>query len=468
VPNVPRAAGGRFLCAAFLGLIALGGCGEDAFEMRAQEISRRVLPALFECPDRAWPGIAATLREDAQVLLFSASSDRAYVLDGIVAGQPRLAEVELSTVPLTLRTTTWSTGELFGTPTLSISLDHTAKRETMWHDPAVALTLHEAFHALSGQRAWPRSGGGSRGTPYPGRVEPRYLRRALAGSLEAVLSRDEGAELGHAASLHARYATEEAGEAARVHDLDRTEGSAEYFALIGSALGELGCAATDEELDAIALAHLSEFAPTDLLFVGREPYDLGVLAGLLLRRARSSGWEAEVVAGATPVELAVRDVTPLAVEDDPELRARVETSVEEWNEMVAFRIDPFLEELRDPDVTRVVIPGAWGVGTFTGRDFVLLEDLPGTPVALVPFSAELRREGAAILAHEATVLFLSAEATPCTALDAAEIVFVAPVARELLRRNGDVYSSSTPELEIAGFRATEATDDGATWLCPSP
>ena len=285
---------------------------------RIDTLKRALDTALFECPDRAWPGSGASYR-GSQVLLVSSEAGTAYLWnDQRVAssGQsPPLSLVELADLgPEWLAT--YNGGMLFGFPTLGISLDETARineaqaaaGQRRWHDYAVGLTLHEAFHILGSQPTWRAVGGGTRSIPYPETAGPRYLRAALASSLLAHV-RDGGgdAALAAAAFWQGRFVTEHAADAAAIRNTDINEGAAEYAEMVGSALVERGCAASEAALAQTMVAHLDDFVNVTFFDGFSEPYHLGVLAGLgaRLRDAGVAGWEGRVESGETPVEVLV-------------------------------------------------------------------------------------------------------------------------------------------------------------------
>jgi hypothetical protein len=264
-----------------IAIVWLGAC-DDAFDLRVDEVAARVAPPLYECPDRIWP--RAAFGEGGRVVFHSASAERAVALSGLRAGEPRLDELDFASVPASLRENAFDFGELAGEPAVGISLDDTALRESRWLDPAVGLTLHESFHLLSGQRAWPRADDTTRFVPYPALHGPRFLRQALMKALRGVVLEEGGAELGHAAFWLERYTTEESDDAARTRDVDGTEGSAQYFQIVAMAVAELGCGTSDEALEASALLHVDELLGAEF-DPDSESYAIGLLAGLLLRRS---------------------------------------------------------------------------------------------------------------------------------------------------------------------------------------
>ena len=317
-------------------LCAVVSCGDGGgsgplLPARIANLQRAFDTALSECADRVWPGSAASYRS-SQILLVSVEEGTAYLWNDqreAANGRP----TQLSLVEITELGSEWLTtfnsGTLFGFPTVGVSLDETAEVNEAyaavgvqrWHDFAVELTLHEAFHIIGSQPRWARpGGGGSRSIPYPEIAEPRYLRAALASSLLAHV-RDGGSDttLSAAAFWQGRFVTEHGPDADAIRGTDIDEGTAEYATVVGSALVEHGCAASEATLVQTMVAHLDEFVDVARFDGSSEPYQLGLLAGIgaRVRGTRLAGWEGRVELGQTPVEVLVAGTVALAQTDDP-------------------------------------------------------------------------------------------------------------------------------------------------------
>ncbi len=446
---------------------------------RIARLTRALDTALFDCPDRVWPETAASYRT-SQVLFVSPKTKTAHLWNdqrqGPTAERPRVSEVPFGDLgPEWL--STFHVDRLFGHPTLGISLDAAARVDQIlaevgaprWHEYAVELTLHEAFHFIGSQPRWPSPGpGGTRSIAYPERVEPRQVRAALAGSLLAHLR--EGRGLGAAAFWQARFTGEHAAEASAIRRTDINEGTAEYAALAGSALVEHGCGASEATLVQAMLAHLDAFLDSGSFNGGSEPYQLGLLAGLAARAqgAASAGWEARVQAGETPVQVLVGATTPTPEADDPALIARVRTAVGARNREIEVEVGPLLARMRSKDHVRLPIPSAWTAGSFRLAGFVTLVDEPGQPDVLLEYSASHRvpETGSTITVTGQTLMEGRPDACGPATRDMRIATF--PTTAAVADPTGASFTVGTPEVKFSGLAATLVEDaTGLTWMCPA-
>lgn len=428
--------------------------------------------AMYACPNRIWPDVEDNYRS-RQVLLSSVSENRAWVWNYQAgAGEPPVVtEGPLDTLP-----PEWAAffniNLLGGVLTLGISLDETqAVNEAIvmsggvpWPDFATSLTFHEGFHFLSDQDDW-STGSGSRTVPYPEPWEPRYLReqvhRALLGQIL-----DGSADYGAAAHWWNRLQVEHTAEMNTARSYDCTEGSAEYASLMMSALAELGCAAADADLLALAIAHLpdGQFLSQGAFDAGREFYDLGVLGGLLLRRDGAPGWEIAVEDGDPPVDQLLADVTAAPQPDDPDVQAEAQAVVAARNETVGMEIEPMLAAMADPMFTRVVTTMNWVEGSFGVGGFYYLVEEPGQPEVFLRFSATMAPPGDATI-EIAQLTSLVGITTPCQLSGGSAVVLAIPTAD--IEVAGDVATATSPKLMFSGLGVVETTDmNGLPWLCP--
>jgi hypothetical protein len=461
---------------------AFAACGSSApapQRDRIANLKRALDTALFECPDRVWPGTAAGYRA-SQVLLVSPEAGTAYLWN-----DQREAPTGQSP-PMTLLATadldpewlgTFNIGTLFGFPTLGVSLDETARINerfdaagaTRWHDYAVGLTLHEAFHFLGTQQLWPAAGVvGTRSIPYPQPFEPRFLRAALASSLLTHL-RDGGgdATLAAAAFWQGRFVTEHAADAEAIRNTDIDEGTAQYAEVIGSALFERGCAASEAVLMEAVLAHIDEFVNVRLFDGGYEPYQLGLLAGLgaRLRGAPLAGWEGRVESGETPVQVLVGDTAAVAQTDDPNLSFGARTAVETSNSEVAAEVTPLLARMTSADHVRLPVPVQWTVGSFRLSGFVHLVDEPGVPEVLLKYQATHQMPGGPTITVAQTIVNAVPEA--CSTSPVPMRIATFPAAAFTTDITTGRFTLSSTEVSFTGLPAQLVQDAaGLTWMCP--
>ena len=439
---------------------------------RVEQILAALDVAMYQCPERIWPDVEASYRS-RQVLLASEIENKAWLWNAQQGGgvPPVVSEGPLDSLPPEW-TSVFNINDLGGALTLGISLDWTADinakviadGDTLWPDYATSLTFHEGMHFLSDQDDW-NTGNGSRSSPYPEPWEPRYLRAQVVRSLlDEVAS--EGSGLAAAAHWHARLLAEYPAEMKAIRSYDCTEGSAEYVSLMMSALAELGCDAGDPELLALAISHLPDgvFLSEDAFDVGREPYDLGVLGGLVLRRGEVPGWELKVENGAAPVDQAIAGVTPVDQPDDAQIQADAQATVEQRNAMVGAEIDPMLANMADPAYTRIVVSFNWVAGSFGVGGFYYLADDPNLSDVLLTFSASLEPpSGVPIEITDFTVL--TGIATPCKLSGGAVTVLAVPTAD--LSVVGGKASIGSARLDFSGLEVEATVDaDNLPWLCP--
>lgn len=451
---------------------------EDRPESEPQTRVERLLAALdeamYRCPERAWPNVAANYRQ-RQVVLTSAPDKLAWVWNdqGGDGAPPVVSERQLDELPPEW-TSYFNVSELSGVKSLGISLDQTqAQNEwwtnnggTLWPDFAASLMFHEGFHFLSDQDDW-STGEGSRSAPYPEPWEPRYLRRQLIGALAAEVQA-EGAGMAAAAHWYTRLQTEYAAEMKAIRSYDCSEGSAEYVSLIMSAIAELGCDASDAEVLALALSHLP-----DGLFLSSgagydsdlEPYELGVVAGLLLRRAGVAGWELAVEKGQGPADQLLAKQAAAPQVDDPAAQAAAQAAVAERNAAVGMQIEPMLARMKDPGYTRVAVRFDWIVGSFGVGGFYYLAADPQQSQVLLNLSAVLDPPSMVTI-EVAEQTALAGVATPCAFPQDYSIVLTVPNAALTVALGS--ATSSDAQVRFAGLAVEEAKDiDGLPWLCPT-
>lgn len=440
---------------------------------RIEQILAALDLAMYACPERVWPDVQASYRA-SQVLLASVEENRAWLWnDQLGEGTPpNVTEGPLDSLPPEW-SSTFNVGTLQGAPTLGISLDITAAHNAtleqagieVWPDWAILLSFHEGFHFLSAQSDW-NVGNGSRTAPYPEPWQPRYLRAALLHALLAAVQGDADA-LAAAAHWQALLQADFAAELAAGRRYECTEGSAEYASLMMSALVELGCDATDAELLELARSRADDglFLGIEQYDPGREFYDLGVLAGLLLRGRQAPGWELEVEDGTPPVQLALAGVAPTPQPDDPALQASVQAVVTARNEQLGAEIEPMLEHMQSPEYTRIPVSFNWIAGSFRVGGFYYLADDPAEPEVLLTFSAELDPpSGVAISVSQMTAL--TGVSTPCALAAGNAIVLTIPTAD--LQVAADKATAATAKLTFAGLEVEATTDlEGLPWLCPT-
>lgn len=444
--------------------------GEDD-RTRIEKIIDALDVAMYECPDVVWPGTSASYHA-AQVLFVSESEGNAWLWNDQTAaggGTPAVREIPYADLAPEWQST-FNVGVFEGVPTLGISLDETqltndAVEEAgieQWRDFAITLAFHEGFHFLSGQSDW-NVGQGSRVIPYPEPWEPRYLRAAYATSLAALLPLEGDIDLGPSEFWRVRLMAEHPADMNAIRAYDCTEGSAELAAAMMNAIVDLGCDAAPLDLSNAVAQHLEEFAPIVHFSGGREPYDLGVLAGSILRGAAVPGWEAETETGTPPHQFLLANATPSTQPDDRELQAGAQAAAEQRTIAAGMEIEPMLERMVDPELYRIPLPFDWIAGSFSLGGFYYLAEAEGQPPLMLKYDALHQTPGGTLI-DVMGLTSLYDVPHPCAGLGPAIIVTV-PIADVAI--DGMLYTSSDPIVTFADLPAVEATDaDDLPWLCP--
>ena len=441
---------------------------------RTEQVLQDLRVGMYECPDRAWPGVEASLHA-SQVLLASEADDTAWLwndLNSDVGEPPRVSSATLSELSPEW-TSTFNVSAINGIPTLGISLDETAEWNAsiedsggeLWVDTASALTFHEAFHFLSGQGDW-GVGAGSRFYPYPEPSDPRYLRAEVIRSFRAALDDAPGA-LAAAAHWQERLGAEQAPDLAAIRSFDVTEGSAEYASIMMSAIADLGCDAPRAELVTAARDRLGEgqflghgYDP------GGEPYDLGLVAGLWLAQQGTENWEAEVESGVPPVEIALKGVEPVPQTEDPELREAVQADVDLRNEELKPEMDSLLERMAGEDHYRVVVDFGWVAGSFGLGGFYYLAEEDGEPGVLLRLDASLEPPSQANVEVMGLTSMIGI-GTPCALGPGGTVVLAIPKSDLEYEDEAGVATSTWEGATFDALPVVGTTDEaGLEWLCP--
>jgi len=436
---------------------------------RLEAIHEGLNVGMFQCVGRAWPGVTANI-QSRQVLLVSVSESAAYLWNDQQLGAipPQLTEVDFAELGPEWMST-FGVGVYNDVVTLGISLDDTAEINAdleaagtpPWHDYALELAFHEGMHFLSGQSDW-NVMPGSRSLPYPEPWEPRYMRAQLGWALRTELEAGT-AELGPAAFWRDTVRDQYANDMNAIAAYDITEGSAEYGSAMMSALVEQGCGATDEELVGAVVEHLDGYAAMSHYSGGREPYDLGVLAGLHLQRLAPSEWQPLVEQGTTMQELLLGQFDAEAQPDDLDREEEAQVAVDARNEIAAERIEPMLVDLADPDFYRIPVPFGWIQGSFSPGGFYYLADEPGQTQVLLSYSALHESTGGTAIAVEQLTSVVGVP-NPCAV--GPGIVLLLPA--NATTDNGDgTFTSSDEQVAFDDLDATVIDgDDTLPWLCP--
>lgn len=420
---------------------------------RLRAVVEALTPAFHGCPDRVWPGLAGAWRA-ARILFTSRKAGFAWLFSG---GEGRPVDVAaLGEEWFAL----FHNGRLDGARTLGVAVDVMDRLNELDHTPgrpdfAITTAAHEAFHYF-GQRAW-RIGATERRAWFPEPWRPELLRSALVESVREEVRAPGGPALAHAAAYLRELRAELGDETAAAQALAVLEGTAEYATLITLALADVGCDATNAALHTAAVARI------DALVQGKPPYrdgyDVGALAGVLLR-ARGDAWTREVERGTSPVELLLADVRALPRPPRAELVADVRRLVETRNAKRAPQFDALKARLASRDQIRVVVSGAWVAGSYRSEEHVLLSDVPGASTAYLGVHARFTAADATTV-HATGHVIVEVLSNPC-GIDAA---WVLTVPASAVTETAGRFSATTDTVAFERLPATRVVERHHTWLC---
>lgn len=423
------------------------------------QVMQHLKTPMADCLDRVWPNVEAGY-QGAQILVTEnhPEGNVAY-LWRMEAGNEVLEKLDTNSLTLDWFAA-FNFGEFRGKTTLGFNVNQWPNTAgtlpaSLW-DTHLSTLYHEGFH-LFGQHGWSNTVGG-RAQEYPVRWEPRYLRAQLLFALEDALL--TGADLSIAAYWYEQYLAEFTEEAAYLNPVDRSEGSTRYADMIMTALAENGCEATEATLLADIRDHLP---PIHFRLKGSgEAYNMGLLAGLLLREQDKDQWHERVQAGETLQGVLLDKVAPQPQADDIALQQSVKQQAEAENQRLDAIIGQTLAAYNSDDHYRLVYDSINSLGSFSISGRYRLTGQPGVE------SIELASTG--LLAHGAHITLidqnvLELESSPCDSLYALPTAIVLPKADVTLHSDGTANSESEG-VSFTGLRVEEIEVNGHSWLCP--
>ncbi len=441
-------------------LVIFAGCGKTTTELSRDGLPPKVArlvaglePMLAECPERVWLSASAHFHQ-SQVLFISNVEGQAFLWNDQVGGRhtpPRITAVDVASLEASWRSPSFTTGDFHGAPTLAVNLDQP-------EDLALSLALHEGFHALSGQAAWPFTRQGARETPYPEDWRPWYERSQLEHSLHAVALSDGQDSLGAAAHWLGQFAADAADRKEELRTTDVLEGSAQFATVMGLALADVGCAAGESTLRRAALRKL------DTISVPELSYPLGAAAGVTLRRLGTVGWQNAIEHGQAPADVLLAKVTPQPQGDDAAAMQAAQLEVEARNAATANELEPLLARTQSPDFARLVLDQRLVRGAMTLSGYYRLTHVPGHLRALNDVSATfvISMTGAALQLEAYSVL--QGVPNPCESMS--ETAYTVAIPKSALTQAADGVSSSLRNVAFMKVKVTERVDEqGLSWLC---
>lgn len=466
--------------AALLALTACGGSSDGPQPMTddpvtytntdthhgARDIAERLDEPLVQCPERVWPGLGQAY-QDAQILITDDSGDEpeAYLWQG---NDTDIEVLDAAALP-EVWFASYAFSEYRGQRTLGFNIsawDHGSRDapESLRDTPIDSL-FHESFHLFvdDPDNGWTLTRG-DRDGEYPLQWQPRYLRTKLMQSLEkALLESDEVVDheaLAAASYWYERHLSEHADEAVRIAQTDRSEGAAEYADHIMTAIAELGCEASDEDL----LARALEFSPSTRHreSPSAESYVIGFLAGALMRERGPQGWETRVEQGETFHGILLEGIAPEQQPEDEALQQEIQTSLEHRNEELEDQVQPSLDRWHGEGYHRLVIDNVRSIGAYNKESSLRLVDEP------LLKSITLKHDGN--YDHGATIALngintFQIDGSPCGAGFASPSLILVPESDTTLKTDGSA-DSTNGLVQFSGLEVETVLWQEREWLCP--
>ncbi len=312
------------------------------------------LNTTLQCTNRIWPGLN---KESYRVLFVQPSTSESWFWAG---SSGKVEPVGKSEFPLDPAMPKYSFGEFRSEKVVILNLDEVSEKykiSALNVDGAVGLAVHEGFHYLFQMKEpWVAQFTSAERKADLDYANAVYLRRMLIGSLKSELL--EGKGFGRSAFWFQKW--EALGEAPETKFSDILEGTANYVEIISSIFADQGCQISEEKLLQIATSHLdsvigmqkdakvakelfSEYIKTGYQIEG---YEIGLLSLLAMRKSGLIVGSGEYEMGRdfvtelqtatthtemlkvmadmqmavakvrTPAEMLLRNVNPVADQDD--------------------------------------------------------------------------------------------------------------------------------------------------------
>ena len=320
---------------------------------RIDKITSQMNTAL-QCTNRIWPGLK---KESYRVLFVQPSTSESWLW---VGSSGKIETVSKSEFPLDPATPKYAFGQFRSEKVVILNLDEVSEKykiPSLNVDGAVGLAVHEGFHYLFQMKEpWVAQFTSAERKADLDHINAVYLRRMLIRSLKSELLAGKG--FGHSAFWLQKW--EALGEAPETKFSDVLEGTANYVEIISSIFADQGCQISEEKLLQIVTNNLdlvvglqinpkvakelfSEYVKTGYQIEG---YEIGLLSLLAMRKsgvivgsneyemgrdfvtelqsATSNAGMLKVMADMqsavekvrTPAEMLLRNVTPVADQDD--------------------------------------------------------------------------------------------------------------------------------------------------------
>lgn len=434
-------------------------------KVRLARIASALTESMIRCPDRVWPGYDW---RRLQVVLVESEAHAALLWNDQRkdAGDD---EVKLTWMPYAdlpsnykLESGDFEFGQLHGVPTLGIGAACT-------DDGTIQSAIHEGFHFTGDNEFANTQNGSSRGLTYPIDYQPRYLRYHVILSLSRALFSGDSKALGAARYWYDQYLKRYPEDSKEHGALDIAEGTAQYVGLVGTALAKVGCKASEAELLSAAKEMCQPDAGEELDWVNpgdAESYQIGVIAGLLLRQRNAPQWQEHIAKGTPPLDLLLKHVKPIHQKDDKRLLARVKEFCQQRNDEIGVVVDTFFKQMGSADHFTVAVPLQWMASSFSTDGFVNTTLKGKQHNLILGMSVPLQSpDGSARGTIDGAVTELLTESPR-----GSEPLIVFPVTRSALQSKDRVLSIDSPGFNLSGITVEilEIGGKGAPWLFLQP
>ena len=291
----------------------------------------RGMSEIANCPDKLWPGL---ILQEKPYIILNKEDETSIVVSHRYCKPPSYRSPKPTEFTKDhLKTEYYGFTKINGNGAIIIPVNSATSMYARFMEPEqvrkinLEILVHEAFHQCDQRHShWKRrhslkqrfSIDAEDCTPRKYRAHVRYY---LEKALEAEVNSEEyNTALRQAAYWNRKYIDNFPEEFKIANSTDIIEGSAKFVGLMAVALKEKGCQATDEELQKAFLEHyLNEPTPVIMPSPDAESYSIGSLSAALLAKSSFPEWQKKVENDSSPVQLLLKDKTPLQTPEAPEI-----------------------------------------------------------------------------------------------------------------------------------------------------
>lgn len=325
------------------------------------------------------------------------------------------------------------------------------------------LIIHEGFHHFA-QSDWTHEGG-SRGTVFPLKYEPRLYRSLLYSRLkEYFLSSGNKKESLQMAAYWYRQWIASAPEEFK-NSMDLPEGTARYAELMAEKVALLGCGVSDQDLLKAMQSKVSEAPASSVsgqkFALDSEGYDIGSLASLILQLIdHNPNWPALAKQGQSPLVTLLQSQTSVSDIVPAELRKQFEATGLAENNQVNSLVAQDFTNLFSKDFVRFVPVQKSAPSTYSPDGFFVPASYPN--LLLMPLrEMSFQYDGMLLKTSDKKVFMAAGGMLSCQN----GYQFFTLIPKASLKKQGNIFDVQMPSIS-GQFRGTEVVDaNGFTWIC---